>query len=242
LHGLGGVLFRLLTGRPPSSGRLGDLRPDVPEALAALIDRLLDTDPARRLASAAEVVAALRPFAGERDPGALLGSKSSGSTESLEANLDVLLWDERERRHVSLAEPGVLPLRPGARFQIKVRLSRPAYVYLVWISGEGKAEPLYPWQDGRWETAPPAEPVARLFLPARGPGGLSRRWALTGPAGVETLVLLAHPDPLPQSVQAKLPGRLSVPHPPDAAPSLPDPGRGYWFTCRAEECDGVRSE
>jgi hypothetical protein len=235
LYGLGGVLFRLLTGRPPSSGRLRDLRPDVPKALAALIDRLLDPDPARRPASAAEVVAALRPFAGERDPGALLGGQPAGPAESLEATLDVLLWDERERRHVSLAEPGVLPLRPGARFQFEARLSRPAFVYLVWITAEGEAQPLYPWQGGRWEAYRDAGRVERLFLPPPGPDGTYCPWTLTGPAGVETLLLLAHADPLPDSMVRKLSGRLSGFGPLGTVADLLDPARGYWFTCREEE-------
>jgi hypothetical protein len=235
LYGLGAVFFRLLTGRPPSSGRLRDLRPDVPEVLAALIDRLLDVDPAGRPASAAEVVAALRPFAGEREVGALLGGVSAGPVEALDAALDMLLWDERERRHVSLAEPGVLPLRPGTRFQLEVRLTRPAFVYLVWITTEGEAQPLYPWQGGRWEAYRAAGKVERLFLPLPEADGTYRPWTLTGPSGVETLVLLAHADPLPESAVRKLSGRLSGFGRPGDVGDLADPSRGYWFTCREEE-------
>jgi hypothetical protein len=216
----------------------------VPEALADLVGRLLDPDPdpAGRPASAAAVVSALRPFTGQREPGALLAGAPAGPAEALDAALDVLLWDEREQRHVSLAEPGVLPLRPGARFQVEVRLSRPAFIYLVWITTEGEAQPLYPWQGGRWEVSSPAEPIQRRLFPPQEPDGTYRPWTLTGPAGVETLVLLAHADPLPQSVVGKLSGRLSGLGRPGSVSDLPDPSRGYWFTCRAEECGSARGE
>jgi hypothetical protein len=147
----------------------------------------------------------------------------------------VLLWDERDRRHLSLAEPGVLRLRPGARFQLEVRLSRPAFVYLVWLTADGGVQPLYPWQGGRWEAYTPAGAVERLFLPPPGPNGTYRPWTLTGPSGVETVVLLAYTEPLPESAVQKLSGRLSGFGRPGTVGDLPDVSRGYWFTCREEE-------
>jgi hypothetical protein len=43
------------------------LRPDVPEQLAAVLQRMLTKDPTGRFAGAAGVVAALRPFAAGAD-------------------------------------------------------------------------------------------------------------------------------------------------------------------------------
>jgi serine/threonine protein kinase len=78
LYGLGGVLYRLLTGHRPYGGRTvaakrdsvlaGTLRPpraakpDVPAALEAVCLKCLDREPTRRYASAASLASDLRAF------------------------------------------------------------------------------------------------------------------------------------------------------------------------------------
>jgi serine/threonine protein kinase len=81
LYGLGGTLFYLLIGRAPFGDHkplfskleahrtkpppdVRKLRAEVPEELAALVYRLLAKKPQDRFSSAAEVAAALAPFAG----------------------------------------------------------------------------------------------------------------------------------------------------------------------------------
>jgi hypothetical protein len=78
LYSLGCTLYALLAGRPPfvkdtavavalahieeAPTPLIQVRPDVPEALSALVDRLLEKDLARRFQTPAEVAQALLPF------------------------------------------------------------------------------------------------------------------------------------------------------------------------------------
>lgn len=94
LYGLGGTLFYLLTGKAPFAHRLSaydkmnahvsepppDLRiqrPEVPPALADLVQQLLAKKPEDRPATAADVAAALAPFAA---PGPLVPSPSRETT------------------------------------------------------------------------------------------------------------------------------------------------------------------
>src|SRR5262249_36584151 len=118
-------------------------------------------------------------------------------------------------------------------FQITARLNRPAYVYLIWIDSTGAAQPVYPWQPGDWTRCPAEEPVAHLLLPH--PDASYGTWPLHGPAGVDTLVLLARDTPLPGKVRARLRGRLRGFAGRGDLRVLPDPPREYWFTCRDEE-------
>jgi hypothetical protein len=221
------------------------LRPEVPRDLAELLERVLLDVPAGGGPGAAEVATALKPFAAGSDLLALLGSpgrpgvdpvpgtgEESGPeivpAETLQAALEVFLCDEQQRRRASLTEPGALPVRTGTRLQIAARLNRPAYLYLVWITSEGAAQPLYPWRPGRWEPCPAADTVASLVLPPPAPGR-PRTWSIDTPGGVETLVLMARVTPLPEAVRARLPELFSG-FPRRAA--VGEPGRGFWFECR----------
>ena len=75
IYSLGALLFHLLTGKYPYSGetwevvkaaqesgtraRLLDLRPDLPEAFASVVERAADPDPAKRYTSAGEMIGAI---------------------------------------------------------------------------------------------------------------------------------------------------------------------------------------
>ncbi len=109
---LGCVIFKCLTGQAPFEGdhlvavltkvllsqplRVRSLRPEVPDALDALVARMLAKDPAARPASAAEVAQALRTLAaGLADPPDLASPPRSipfaGLTESEQRVAAVLL-------------------------------------------------------------------------------------------------------------------------------------------------------
>lgn len=91
VYGLGMTLFFLLAGSPPFAGDkhrlwldklrahqvepvppIRDRRPDVPAALANLLEKMVAKDTADRPATAAAVAEALRPFAAGADPARLL--------------------------------------------------------------------------------------------------------------------------------------------------------------------------
>ncbi|OAI46313.1 hypothetical protein AYO44_11470 [Planctomycetaceae bacterium SCGC AG-212-F19] len=117
--------------------------------------------------------------------------------------IDVRVWEPaNERRHgLRLNQRGALPLKPKDLIRIEAELNRPAYLYVFWIDSEGKAQPVYPWRPGRWDERPAREqPRARLSLPE----GADAAWPMqAGPAGMETLVLLARNTPLPRDVDLR---------------------------------------
>jgi serine/threonine-protein kinase len=132
----------------------------------------------------------------------------------LKGLIDVRVWEGKsadrpfvagnpQRQRLRLHEEGALPLRPGDWLRIEVTMERPAYLYVVWIDTEGKATPLYPWQGYDWEQRPQREERrARLSLPETA-DGIAPLGA--GPAGVETLLLLAREEPLSEAENAALP-------------------------------------
>jgi response regulator RpfG family c-di-GMP phosphodiesterase/tRNA A-37 threonylcarbamoyl transferase component Bud32 len=108
LYGLGATLFWLLTGHPPyppvgsisaalrqlqrePPRRVRDLRPEVPAELDALVERLLERNPALRPPRPIAVARALEPFL---DTGPALVSPSAGRAESGAARRALIVDDE----------------------------------------------------------------------------------------------------------------------------------------------------
>ena len=111
VYSLGAVLFHCLTGQAPFSGahvmevlaqvllsgppRVRDLRPEVPEALAALVGRLLASDPSERPPNGAALVQALAalgplgPATAALGPGPALAPSISGGEQRLLARITV---------------------------------------------------------------------------------------------------------------------------------------------------------
>jgi len=115
--------------------------------------------------------------------------------------LDLLIWNkkDRSRQGLSLKDPQALPLRADDLIQIQVEVNRPAYLYVVWIDSQGKATPVYPWTPGRWEQRRKNEkPSKRLSLPSA-----ADYVPMEGPSGMETLMLLARDEPLPDNVELR---------------------------------------
>jgi len=117
----------------------------------------------------------------------------------LDGAVNAMVWNPEisNRRRVLLDKPDYLPLRAGDLVRIEAKLNRPAYVYVIWIDAEGVASPAYPWTEGRWDQRPADESKKdQLSLPETQTKG----WPVREPPGMETLMLLARNDPLPQDV------------------------------------------
>jgi serine/threonine protein kinase len=184
LYSLGRTLWALLIGRTPGQGEA--LPGDLPPNLAALLLRLLAPSATDRPASAQEVINALPPFTSGHDLPALLGQPAS-----LQGELRVTWWDPAGQCRRTLHELGALPMPTKTHLHLEVWLQRPAYIYLVWIDTEGKIYPMHGWQKGSWRTDAALTAVDRVDLPSAG-----KTIPLTGPAGTETIVLLARATPL----------------------------------------------
>ena len=75
-------------------------------------------------------------------------------------------------------------------------MSQPAFLYLVWLDGQGGIHSMYPWRDRAFRQLP--ELLSRQ-AEVHSPTELNLGWPVEGPSGVETLVLLAHREPLPKT-------------------------------------------
>src|SRR5262249_20941923 len=124
----------------------------------------------------------------------------------LSGHLIVRLWaeDGRARQGRRVDEGGALPARHGDRVRLEARLNRAAHVYLLWLDGEGKGNPLYPWNDSRLirdlsARPPELRPQAVVHSPT-GESGVREGWKLDKKSGLETVLLLARPTPLPPDV------------------------------------------
>jgi hypothetical protein len=146
----------------------------------------------------------------EQDTLGVVGSPLDGAvtggaplpSSKLTATIDVRLWepDDEKRRGLSLAEPGMLPLKTGDKIRIEANVSDPAYLYLIWIGSDGNASPVYPWKPGDWHDRPEdEEPVTRISLPKQHGVG----WPMQGAAGMESLLLLVRKTPLPRDIDLR---------------------------------------
>jgi hypothetical protein len=92
------------------------------------------------------------------------------------------------------------PLFNGQRVQLRVKLDAPAYVYIIWIGSDGKADPIYPWDFGHskagWK-APLVRESESASDEIRCPAEEKKAFrAAAGPAGMQHVVILARTTPL----------------------------------------------
>ena len=134
VYAWGVVAYELLTGAPPFAGRsahqlvlahigepvlpIGDQGPEVPDSLAALVMRCLEKDPARRLQSGGELLAALdatrTPSGAHQLPRRPRLRRSRITAVAILAGVAVIIavaWAVR-RRQAAAASPPVLVVLP----------------------------------------------------------------------------------------------------------------------------------
>jgi serine/threonine protein kinase len=240
IFALGGVLYYLLTGKPPFEGRnwreswdrarscnfdrkaLED--PKVSSDLRRICLKAMAADPAERYASAAAFQKALENYL--RVPKvrgtiaavaaiallSVLGYQiipwpvSSSSTvrpspttlTPLAGEMTLRVWspgkEGKRGWKIGVETPQSLPVRRGEMIHIEAKVNQPAYVYLLWLDGQGKITPLYPWLEQDFSKLPAEVPVeSELHDPPQRDKG----WPVEGPSGLETILMLARRTPLP---------------------------------------------
>jgi serine/threonine protein kinase len=155
-------------------------------------------------------------------PRTVVAAGGHATATPLSGELTVRVWDPRKnslRHGQNFDSPGVLPLRFGDQIRVEAKTNRPAYLYLIWINSEGEATPIYPWTPATpwkaeyWRVRPKDEKaVETVSLPSKGGKG----WPIESGKGLETILLLARDEPLPdgiamESVFAGLPAQPTLP-------------------------------
>jgi hypothetical protein len=123
----------------------------------------------------------------------------------LETSVDILVYrNGPDSPPLSLKKnSAAAPLLATDKIGVRVTANRPGYLYLIWIDSNGKAFPVFPWDPGDWEKRVGTEPAREIDDLPGAP------WDLTGPEGMETLVLLARDTPLTPAEEAEVKKRLA---------------------------------
>jgi len=128
---------------------------------------------------------------------------ANSSPLPLQGSIELTVWNpaQSRRQGVRVGDDQAVPLRPGDQVRLAVELNRPAYAYVVWLDARGLPVPVHPWRWGDWQDLPANSPPAVYFtLPAQPGTGWEMR---ASRSGMETLLLLARPSPLPADVDLR---------------------------------------
>ena len=222
IYALGVLLFHLLTGKYPYAtskleelldlqerkqrARLVDLKPGLPADLVKAVEQALDTDPARRPASALAFAAALAPHpprgtahkawtalglfaAAAALLAGVMAWRASGSNWQAQAEF------QRVGAFGSTALADGAGIALGDRLMLEFRSSKPAYVYIFDDDGSGSAGVLFPLPG-----VEPANPLAAetsYRLPGR-KDGAAVAWTVSSHAAREEFVVIAATSPQPE--------------------------------------------
>jgi eukaryotic-like serine/threonine-protein kinase len=235
---LGAVLYFLLTGKAPFTGRIGNEAWDrarrcdydatalndrkVPAGLRRICLKAMAADPSDRFSSADALTKALDSFIRRRSviaalalvvlvPAVALGGWYSLPSPpptppvvihpqppplALAGELIVRVRPKTDggNRELKAGQPSGLPLLAGEHVRLEARLNQPAYAYLLWIDGQGHVSVLYPRTDGKFGSRPSGGSARETV---HSPEALDEWHRMSGPGGLETVLLLVRRQPLP---------------------------------------------
>jgi hypothetical protein len=113
----------------------------------------------------------------------------------LAGELTLWVWskDGGSKQGLKVDQPGALPLLPGEWVHVEARLNQPAHVYLLWLDSQGNLIQLCPRGDGQFGSRP-SDGSPRQMV--HSPEALDQGHKMSGPGGLETVLLLARRKPL----------------------------------------------
>jgi hypothetical protein len=204
------AVFAVITDRAYHSQRtaLADLDKALSERETALRDARGQAELANcRLTEAERArMAALYSTLGDYDMANTLLQQSQANN-ALDGDV-IMRVSERgphSERVIKNPDPQTIPLRRGEGISLEVRLSEPAYIYLVWVGNEGDVAPLYPWRyfdigmgPTTWNLPTIPERRQVVHIPPQPDEGMGRDMFQLGdgPGGWHSIVLLARRLPL----------------------------------------------
>jgi hypothetical protein len=127
--------------------------------------------------------------------------QSSQTSIALNGELIMRVWgpSTHHPRVIKNPDPQTIPLRNDEKISLEIRLSEPAYIYLIWVGSKGEAVAVYPGRANRLEKGRkwdlPTIPEKREIIHL--PPNINQTYGMSpGPGGWQSIVLLACRIPL----------------------------------------------
>jgi class 3 adenylate cyclase len=129
----------------------------------------------------------------------------------LEAILDLLVRDQLSGQYISVStDPSLLPIKRVDELLVRARVNQPAYLALAWVDQQGKPFPMHPWDWAKadWNESVMFEALTEIAVPNLSASADRSDLSVDGPAGIETLVLMANCGRPERETVKRLPGLL----------------------------------
>jgi serine/threonine protein kinase len=133
---------------------------------------------------------------------------------------------------ISPNDTSALPLYAQDKVRLSVSVSHPAYLYVFWIDAAGKITPVYPWNQGEWNSRPSNEmKIERLELP-----GSEESWTVSDESeGTELVAVLASPHRLTTELPIHSAWNQLEPHMTDSPLEVSWFRDGELISCRSSD-------